>query len=88
VEPYEALPSLPVAHAAWRPEPDLATAAECWLLAGGPHHTVLSTALSVEHVESLAEMAGVELVVIDSSSTPRRLAQELRWNRAAWGVRG
>jgi L-arabinose isomerase len=83
-EPLEPLPKLPVARATWRPRPDLATAAECWLLAGGPHHTALTTALTVEHLETLAEMVGVELVVIGEGTTPRRLKQELAWNRAAW----
>ena len=32
----------------WRPKPSLATAAEAWLLAGGAHHTVLSSALGTE----------------------------------------
>ena len=36
VEPDAPLPSLPVARAVWRPRPDLATAAEAWLTAGGP----------------------------------------------------
>ena len=42
VEPEQPLPKLPVARALWRPAPDLPTAAEAWLVAGGPHHTVLS----------------------------------------------
>ena len=42
----EPLPNLPVARAVWRPAPDLRTSAEAWLTAGGPHHTVLSTALT------------------------------------------
>ena len=45
VEPDAPLPKLPVARAVWRPRPDLATAAEAWLTAGGPHHTALTTAL-------------------------------------------
>ncbi len=36
VEPEQPLPKLPVARAMWRPRPDLATAAEAWLVAGGP----------------------------------------------------
>jgi len=82
VAPLEALPRLPVARAVWRPEPDLATSTESWLLAGGPHHTVLSTALSVEHLEDLAEMTGVELALIDDTTTTRGFAKELRWNNA------
>ncbi|HET9516669.1 MAG TPA: L-arabinose isomerase, partial [Actinoplanes sp.] len=42
VPPSQPLPRLPVARAVWKPAPDLATSAEAWLTAGGPHHTVLS----------------------------------------------
>ena len=41
VPPDEPLPQLPVARAVWRPDPDLRTSTEAWLMAGGPHHTVL-----------------------------------------------
>ncbi len=82
VEPLEDLPSLPVARAVWRPQPDLATSAECWLTAGGPHHTVLSAALTAEHLVDLAEMTGTELALIDGESSTRRFVQELRWTQA------
>ena len=59
--PPEDLPRLPVARALWRPKPDFATAAEAWLRAGGPHHTVLCRALGTEAFEDLAEIAGIEL---------------------------
>ena len=59
-----------------------ATSTECWLTAGGPHHTVLSTALTSEHLADLAEMTGTELALIDAGTTTRRFAQELRWNQA------
>jgi L-arabinose isomerase len=36
VRPDKPLPKLPVARALWRPRPDLPTAAESWLVAGGP----------------------------------------------------
>jgi L-arabinose isomerase len=82
VEPDEPLPSLPVARAVWKPAPDLTTSTESWLLAGGPHHTVLSTAVGREALEDFAAIAGVELVVIDSDTTTRGFAKELRWNQA------
>ena len=44
VAPDEPLPKLPVARAVWKPRPNLTTSTEGWLLAGGPHHTVLSSA--------------------------------------------
>jgi L-arabinose isomerase len=82
VPPDEPLPRLPVARAVWKPRPDLRTSTECWLMAGGPHHTVLSTAVGVEELEDLAEMLRTELVLIDDDTTPRRFARELRWNQA------
>jgi L-arabinose isomerase len=82
VEPDEPLPRLPVARAVWKPLPDLATSTESWLLAGGPHHTVLSTAVGREALEDFARIAGTELLVIDGSTDRRQFAKELRWNQA------
>ena len=82
VEPDEPLPRLPVARAVWKPAPDLRTSTEAWLTAGGPHHTVLSTALTTEHLFDLAGILGTELVVIDSETTMRQFVKELRWNSA------
>jgi L-arabinose isomerase len=82
VPPDAPLPNLPVARAVWRPDPDLRTSTEAWLMAGGPHHTVLSSALSAEHLDDLAEMTGTELVLIDADTTTRALARELKWNAA------
>jgi len=82
VEPLEALPKLPVARAVWKPQPDLATSAEAWLTAGGPHHTVLSTALNGEHLGDLADMLDTELAMIDASTDVRSFGRELKWNQA------
>jgi L-arabinose isomerase len=82
VEADEPLPRLPVARAIWRPRPDYRTAVEGWLRAGGAHHTVLTRALGPEPLIDLAEMVGVELVLIDEGSTLPALGRELRWNEA------
>ncbi len=82
VPPDEPLPNLPVARAVWRPHPDLSTSAESWLQAGGPHHTVLSTAVGIEEFTDFAEMARTELLVIDNATTRRGFANEIRWNQA------
>jgi L-arabinose isomerase len=82
VEPDEALPNLPVACAVWEPRPSLATSAEAWLMAGAPHHTVLSTAVGVEVLEDFSEMTATEMVLIDDDTTPRTFQRELRWNAA------
>jgi len=80
VPPDEPLPKLPVARTVWLPHPNLKVAAATWILAGGAHHTGFSQAVTVEHLEDFAEMAGVEFVLIDQSTTIRELKQALRWN--------
>ncbi len=82
VEPDEDLPNLPVACAVWKPQPTLATSAEAWLMAGAPHHTVLSTSVGVDELTDFAEMTGTELITIDDSTTIPELRRELRWNAA------
>jgi L-arabinose isomerase len=82
VEPDAALPQLPVACAVWEPRPSLATSAEAWLMAGAPHHTVLSRAVGVDVLHDFTEMTGTEIVVIDADTTPRTFQRELRWNAA------
>jgi len=82
VEPDEALPRLPVARAVWEPQPDLAVAAEAWLIAGGAHHTVFTSSLGVDVFADFAEIAGIELLVIDERTRPADFRKELRWNQA------
>ncbi len=82
VPPDEPLPKLPVAHAIWRPRPDLITSAEAWLTAGGPHHTVLSQAIGSEELRDLADIVGVELLLIGGDTTEQSFAREVRDNVA------
>ena len=82
VAPDEPLPNLPVARAVWLPAPDLRTSTEAWITAGGPHHTVLTLALTTEHLWDLSEMLRNELVVIDGGTRMREFIRELRWNAA------
>jgi L-arabinose isomerase len=82
VPPPRPLPRLPVARAVWRPRPNLGTSAEAWLTAGAPHHTAFSAAVTTEILTDLAEMTGVELLVIDSSTRLREFTQQLRANAA------
>jgi L-arabinose isomerase len=82
VPPTAPLPRLPVGRAVWRPRPDFPTSAGSWLAAGGAHHTVMSTAVGVEAFSDLATMTGLELLVIDETTTTRAFAEQLRWNQA------
>lgn len=80
VEPAEELPNLPVACAVWEPSPSWSTSAEAWLMAGAPHHTVLTTAVGTEVIDDFATMTDTELLVIDDTTTVRSFQHELRWN--------
>ncbi|MCL2595381.1 MAG: L-arabinose isomerase [Promicromonosporaceae bacterium] len=82
VPPTAPLPNLPVARAVWKPRPDFATSAECWLTAGGAHHTAMTTAVGIEAFEIFAELARIELLVIDENTTRRGFADQVRWNAA------
>jgi L-arabinose isomerase len=76
----EPLPMLPVARAVWIPKPDLKTAAAAWIHAGGAHHTGFSQAITVEHLEDYAEMAGMEFLLIDEETRLSQFKKEIRWN--------
>ncbi len=80
IQPEHPLPKLPVARAVWLPEPNLKIAATAWIHAGGAHHTALSYALTSEHWENFAEMAGIECLLIDAQTTLAGFVKELRWN--------
>jgi len=84
VAPDAPLPKLPVARVVWVPKPNLKVGAAAWILAGGAHHTGFSMALTSEHLEDFAEMAGIECIMIDEDTTLRGLKNELRWNAAAY----
>lgn len=74
------MPRLPVARALWVPQPDLRIAAAAWIYAGGAHHTGFSQALSADHLADFAEMAELEYLRIDQTTTLPTFKNELRWN--------
>ncbi len=80
VAPDEPLPKLPVARAVWLCKPDFKTAVAAWILAGGAHHTGFSQALTSEHLEDFADIAGVEFVQIEDQTNLRDFKQDLRTN--------
>lgn len=82
IEPSEDLPNLPVARVLWDAKPDLDVAATAWILAGGAHHTVYSQAITTEFMEDFADIAGIELLVIDDNTTIRDFKDKLNANEA------
>lgn len=88
VKPILPMPNLPVARVMWKAAPDLLTGVECWILAGGAHHTVLSYDVSAEQMRDWARMMEIEFVHIDADTTPEKLEHELFLNDIAWKLKG
>lgn len=80
VTPAADLPKLPVARVLWEPKPNLETAAQCWILAGGAHHTGYSQALSAEYIRDFAEIVNFELLEINDATNPGDFGDRIRWN--------
>ena len=74
------MPKLPVASVLWKPEPDLKTSAQAWILAGGAHHTGFSTALDSRYLQDFGAMLGIETVNINAETNIEEFKKELRWN--------
>jgi L-arabinose isomerase len=80
VEPIGKMPKLPVASAFWKTLPNLADGAAAWIYAGGTHHSAYTMALTPEFIESFAEIADVEYVIIDKDTCLKEFKKELKWN--------
>ena len=87
VKTPHSLPKLPVANALWKAQPDLPTASEAWILAGGAHHTVFSHALNLNDMRQFAEMHDIEITVIDNDTRLPAFKDALRWNEVYYGFR-
>ncbi|HPB04651.1 MAG TPA: L-arabinose isomerase, partial [Prolixibacteraceae bacterium] len=76
----KALPKLPVACALWIPQPNLEVGAGAWIIAGGTHHSSFSFSVTSEMLEDYAEIADIEMLLIDKKTTIREFKKELKWN--------
>jgi len=74
----KSMPNLPVARIMWKLKPNFKTGAAAWLYAGGGHHTVVSTALSMDDLRLFAKLTCTELVVIDEETNLAKLQAELK----------
>lgn len=82
VAPLADLPKLPVARVLWDAKPSLDVAATAWILAGGAHHTVYSQGVTTEYMEDFADIAGIELLVIDDKTNIRDFKDKIHANEA------
>jgi len=84
VKPIMNMPNLPVARVMWKAANGLETGAECWILAGGAHHTVLSYDVDAGMLRDWARIMNIEFVYIDKDTTPDRLEMDLKLSELLW----
>ncbi|MBR3059421.1 MAG: L-arabinose isomerase [Oscillospiraceae bacterium] len=87
VKPILPMPNLPVARVMWQALPDLTTGVECWITAGGAHHTVLSYDVTAEQMKDWANMMDIEYVHIGKDTTVEQLEKDLFLADLAWKLR-
>ena len=80
------LPKLPVARVLWDPKPNLKIAAAAWIIAGGAHHTSFTQALAIDHILDLAEMLGIECLVIDENTNLCEFKKEIKLNEVYYYI--
>ena len=87
VKPILPMPNLPVARVMWRALPNLTTGVECWITAGGAHHTVLSYDVDAEMLRDWARIMDIEFVHIGADTTPEKLEEELLVKDLVWKLK-
>ena len=87
VKSFMKMPKLPVARVMWKPMPDLSTGVECWITAGGAHHTVLSYDVTAEQMKDWARMMDIEFVHINKNTTVDSLEHDLFLSDLAWKLK-
>ena len=87
VKPILPMPNLPVARVMWQAEPSLTTGVECWITAGGAHHTVLSYDVTAEQMKDWANMMDIEFVHITKDTTVEGLEHDLFLSDLAWKLK-
>ena len=87
VKPIMKMPNLPVARVMWRALPDLQTGLECWIAAGGAHHTTLTHDVTAEQLRDWARIMEIEFVHIGKDTTVEGLEHDLFLSDLAWKLR-
>ena len=87
VKPIMEMPNLPVARVMWKALPDLRTGLECWITAGGAHHTVLSYDVTAEQMHDWANIMDIEYVHITKDTTVESLEHDLLVSDLVWKLK-
>ena len=87
VKPIMPMPNLPVARVMWRAMPDLETGLECWITAGGAHHTVFSYDVTADMLRDWAKIMDIEFVHITKDTTVEQLENDLLVKDLIWKLK-
>ena len=87
VKPIMPMPNLPVARVMWQAMPNLTDGVECWITAGGAHHSVLSYDVSAQQMKDWARIMDIEFIHITKDTTVDSLEKELFLNDLAWKLK-
>ena len=87
IKPIMEMPNLPVARVMWKPLPSLEEGIECWIHAGGAHHTVLSYDVDAEMLRDLANIMDVEYVHIGKDTKAEELEDKLLLSDLIWKLK-
>ncbi len=86
ITPPQPMPKLPVARAVWKCKPDFKTGCGAWIYGGGAHHTGYSYVVTSEHMKDFAEMANIEMALIDADTRINEFQQNLRNNEVYYHI--
>ena len=81
------MPNLPVGGLMWKYQPNFKDGVAAWIYAGGAHHTVVSSKLSVQEMADLGNMWGIEVVVIDENTKLEQFKKDLMWADQVWKLK-
>lgn len=77
IKEEESMPNLPVASIMWKIRPTFKDGVKAWLLAGGAHHSVVTTQVSLDEIKMLANLYNLELIVIDEHLDMSKFEREI-----------
>jgi len=84
VKPFQTMPNLPVARLMWKPAPDFISGLECWIIAGGAHHTTLSFEANADVLRDFARIMQIEFVHLNDKTEQYALEKELMMGDVIW----
>lgn len=84
VKPFQTMPNLPVARLMWKPAPDFIAGLECWIIAGGAHHTTLSFEANADVLRDFARIMQIEFVHLNDRTEQYALEKELMMGDVIW----